>query len=135
MNIGDGVPCTLRHLQGETIPELPPPEDRSKQFAGEIDEHCKDSIRSLRKLIEKIDDMKLPKGKSAELKSVLGKAIQQLQSNLPFIAESFGKHTEKTVEKAKQEIHGYMLGVITRSGLAALGAKPPLLLENKNEDD
>lgn len=128
MNTGDGTPCTLRYLRGEQIASLPPPEDRSKQFAGEIDEHCQECIDNLTALRNKVDEMKLPKGKTEEIKKAINHAIMQLRSNLPFIAKSFGEHAEAVIEKAKQEVHGYAMGVITRTGLDTLGARPPLEL-------
>lgn len=130
LNIGNGPPCTLRYLRGEKIPDLPSPTDRSKQFAGEIDSHCQDCINNLTELAGSIDDMKLPKGKSKEIRNAIDHAIMQLRCNLPFIAKSFGEHVESTSEKAKQEIHGYMMGVITRNGLETLRAGLPLQIED-----
>lgn len=134
LNVGNGPPCTLRYLRGERIPDLPHPQDRSKQFAGEIDSHCQDCIENLAELANKVEEMKLPKGKTKEIKDAISHAIMQLRSNLPFIAKSFGEHVEDTIEKAKQEIHGYTMGVITRTGLAALGAVSPLEIESKSSE-
>ena len=44
------------------------------------------------------------------------KRSTELSSNLPFVADSFDEHVEEKIEKAKQEVHGYMNGVLTRAG-------------------
>lgn len=136
VNAGSGTPCTIRHIAGEWMPALPSPVDRSKQFAGELDGKLKDSIGNLRDLLGQMDAMGLPKGKTAALRDALEATLRELTANLPFVAESFGKHVETTVEKAKQEIHGYMQGAISRAGIAALqGSSPPLQIEARSADD
>jgi len=136
MNTGDGTPCTILQVQGEQMPGLPDPIDRSKQFAGELDGKLRGCVGELRGMIAAMDSMGLPKGKTAALRELLEKIDRELTANLPFVADSFGKHVEKTVEKAKQEIHGYMQGVVNRAGIAALKGEPlPLQIEARNDDD
>lgn len=134
-NIGSGPPCTILHVQGEQMPALPPPVDRSQQFAGELDGKLKECVANLSGMLSRMDEMGLPKGKSAELRDALETTLRELKSNLPFVAKQFGEHVEDTVEKAKQEIHGYMNGVISRAGIASLHGQPlPLQIEHKEQD-
>ena len=35
LNVGDGVPCTLRRIQGEQMPLIPLPEDRKETFGAD----------------------------------------------------------------------------------------------------
>ncbi|MEI9428695.1 hypothetical protein [Mesorhizobium sp. Cs1299R1N3] len=136
LNVGSGTPCTVKHVQGEQMPGLPDPIDRSKQFSGELDGKLKDSIENLQTILSRMDEMGLPKGKTAELRETLETAVREMSANMPFVAESFGRHVAKTVDRAKQEIHGYMQGVINRAGIAALSGEPlPLQIENKTGDD
>lgn len=131
-NVGSGVPCTIDHINRVVIPGLPDPIDRSKQFAGELDGTLKECTDAIEAMLEKMTEMGLPKGKTAELKGMLAKVHQELTCNLPFVGKQFGEHVEDTVEKAKQEVHGYMLGVIQRTGIAALQGMPlPLQIEAK----
>ena len=133
-NIGDGVPCTLQYHNGESIPGLPSPESRTDQFSGEMQEKLEKTIGKVKQAINQIDEIGIPKGKAASLKGTFQSLLTELQSNLPFVAKQFEEHMEGTVEKAKQEVHGYMNGVINRSGIAALQGKPlPLQIEHKEE--
>ncbi|QIV65785.1 hypothetical protein Cp1R7AA1_124 [Mesorhizobium phage Cp1R7A-A1] len=136
LNVGDGTPCTIRHIGGKMMPALPDPVDRSHQFKAEIDERLAKSLEGLRAAIKEIEELGLPKGKTDKATAAMRKTLQDLEANLPFAAQSFGKHAEGVVEKAKAEIHGYMTGVINRTGLAALQGQPmPLAIEKPHEDD
>lgn len=125
-NMGSGVQCTLQYLQGEMIPGLPDPVSRSEQFAGEAKERLDRATRRLDQMLDEIDALGLPKGKAEKLRSEVRMARQDLASNLPFVAKSFAEHTERVTEHAKAEIHGYMTGVLMRTGVKALseGALP-----------
>lgn len=126
MNMGDGVPCTLTRLQGERMPGLEL-EQRTEQFSREVDEHVQEAIAEIDEVLAKLPQ----KGEAA---SKLRLARMQLVSNLPFIAKSFGEHMERTVEKAKVEIHGYMNSQIRAAGLEHMGAKPLELEAPKREE-
>ncbi|MBS3648760.1 hypothetical protein KEU06_08975 [Pseudaminobacter sp. 19-2017] len=135
-NVGDGTQCTIRYIGGEIIPALPDPEARTKQSAEEFKEASKRTVGRIKTVQERIDSMNLPKGKTAEIKDALDMVIQDLTANYPFLAKSFAEYTEEVVEKAKQEIHGYMQNVINRAGITALQSGPlPLQIEASNDDD
>lgn len=134
-NIGSGPPCTIRHLHGTLVPALPDPIDRSDQFAREMSGKMSASVDALNSLLARIDEMGMPKGKTAELRAALNSTIREITANLPFVAETFGRHVENTVEKAKQEIHGYMQGVISRAGIASLqNSALPLQIDNEGRE-
>lgn len=127
MNVGEGVPCTLDTIQGEPVPSLPPPASRTEQFAGEMAEHVEDAIREIDEVLAKLPQ----KGEAA---SKLRRARMQLHANLPHIAGSFDKHMERTVEKAKVEIHGYINSAVARAGLATLGGPDEPLISLPGKD-
>lgn len=134
LNVGTGVPCTLEYVAGEHIPRLPMPVARTEQFTDELKEKLAGSLSSLRSLSQEVEGMKLPVGKTKELKASIDRVLQELKSNLPFVAKSFDEHVERGVEAAKTEIHGYMTGVLTRAGLDALSGPietPPLIEDQR----
>jgi hypothetical protein len=132
MNIGSGVPCTLSYEQGTMVPGLPQPVSRADQFSGEMSETVKSSIDRLRLLSTSVADMGLPKRKAEQIRSDIAMAIQELEANVPFVAERFNEHVEEGIEAAKVEIHGYMVGAMTRAGLGALAqTQGPLVLDAK----
>lgn len=124
VGMGGGVPCTLRQRNGEQIARLPAPQSRSDQFSAEIAE-------DMARILKRCDDLAAGAKNRAQLQEI-NQLRQDLAQNLPFVADSFAKHMESTVESAKSEVHGYMTGAIQRAGLDALSATPPLLLDTKS---
>jgi hypothetical protein len=127
MNMGDGVPCTLHRVGGEVMPGIELAQ-RTDQFKSEVEEHVVEAIREIDEVLSNLPQKGAQAGK-------LRHARMQLQENLPFIAKSFGQHMERTVEKAKTEIHGYMNSTMQRLGLANAGNKPLELNAPKSEGD
>jgi hypothetical protein len=133
-NMGGGVPCTLERFNYEQVPGLPDPIARHHQFGDEVKEDLSELLAELTALDETIDTMGLPKGKAAALKEKVRAAKQKVHSSIPWVAESFDKHMATTTERAKQEIHGYMTGVLQRAGIDALaGGALPLQIEDKTD--
>lgn len=120
MNVGNGVQCTLRYLQGEQIPELPKPEPRMNQFNGELKETIEDSLAHMDKLIASIEATKVSQKQKDEMLGHLRMARQELLANIPFVLKQFGEHMETTVQKAKIEINAYATHTVMRAGLDAL---------------
>jgi hypothetical protein len=136
MNIGDGVPCTISHLGTTPVPRLPDPISRADQFSDEMRETVASSVSRLRNLAAEVAEMGLPKRKAEQISNTIGMAIQDLNCNAPFVAKCFDEHVEGGIESAKSEIHGYMVGAIQRSGLAALSQDGtlPLLIDSPSHN-
>lgn len=132
-NSGSGVPCTIQHLHGKSVPGLPAPESRTKQFAKEIREDLVGCIESIDAAMAAVESLGLSKAKASTVKAHLEKTRRELAANLPYVAKQFDEHMEETVEKAKQEVHGYMSNIIQRAGLAAIADQMPLQIEHKGE--
>ncbi len=128
-----GPCCTLRSFNGEQTPGLPL-RNSTQIFSDEVREKLTSSVERLR---QHRADMaaatsKLSKTAQAEVLSSIDKAIQEIESNLPFVVKSFGEHVEDTIEKAKIEVNAYMTNAIARAGITALstgGAAPPLQID------
>lgn len=123
-----GVPCTLRYARGDddTRPSLPDP-DLRREFSDEVLRTMNDSIDRLHALQDKVRNSTMGKGLQKEISTAIMMAIQEIESNVPFIKESFDKHVETSVEKAKVEVNAYMTNQIMRAGLEKLGADQDLL--------
>lgn len=139
MNVGQGVPCTIAALQGETVPGIPDPVDRSAQFAGEVRSKLERADKVLRELEEHIQACGVPKSKQADLLNAVRAARNDVGSNVKFVAEQFDEHMERTVEAAKVEVNAYATNLVMRTGLQALadaqgGVAPLELTYAKRED-
>lgn len=125
LNVGGGVPCTIQHIDRKPVPQLPDPVARTDQFTVEM-------RKSMQNVIDRVDAL-IAGAKTKAQKHELQMLRQQIMSNLPFVASQFEEHMETTVEAAKQEVHGYMTGLMHRAGLEALSGNLPLQIEHKEE--
>lgn len=129
LNVGTGTPCTVSMRDGQPVPGLPDPVDRSAQFSTEHDERMERAQKSLEGLREALASSGLSKKKLEDLVGLLDDAHRNMVSNRKFVAKQFGEHVERTVEAAKSEVDGYVQGAIRHVGLQALAAsqQPELL--------
>lgn len=140
-NAGSGVPCTLRQLQGRSIPKLPAPKSRVEQFGKEHDAKLAGVLERLNKIEELIDNSKLSQKDKNAMKSELRIAHMDLTVNREFMGEQFGEHMEKVVERAKTEVNAYQTQMVSKLGMQALAVMqessanvPTVFIEYSGED-
>lgn len=136
LNVGFGVPCTLLHTGGKTIPGLPKPAKRTDQFMDEVSETLLSTSEGLAKLRGMVEASSLSAKAKKEFLSAIEVAGYGVGANLKFVADTFGKHVEKVTEDAKTEVEAYITSVIQRTGIAVLrGEPPPISLPAPEEGD
>lgn len=104
VGLGGGMPVTLRRFNGELIPAIPAPTERSDQFRQEVKGTLDRTRSTLAETIAKIDALPISEKKKAELRHDLKTTSDNLEKNVAFVAERFSEHMEETVLRAKQEI-------------------------------
>lgn len=124
LNIGDGVPVTLRCLKGQRISECPE-ENKRQEFEREFDQQMielKEKIKKLTKTTKELLNNAKPLNKSEKEQILHELQIieQEIGSNTPFIYESFNKQMDKTVLEAKGEVEAFYTHKITSLGIEAL---------------
>lgn len=124
LNVGDGVPCTLKQIDGRKIEEPPDDEielDRIRNgFVGRL-ERFRRYIGDHRRRAEALHKQgKATKGVIKEFVSILEQIEQEIESNIPFILDQFQDATEKVVSTAKAEVEAFVTGVVERTGLEEL---------------
>lgn len=127
LNVGEGVPCTLEHLAMERVPAIEPIDDRRAQFNAEVESDLAESVALMREA--------LAQAKTKAQREPIERAIARLNSSLPYVAEQFDEHAEKTLEKVKIEAEAYLTRAVTRAGLEALGAPRILELPDSTPSD
>jgi hypothetical protein len=121
MNVGDGVPCTLRFFEGH-VDDPPDIETEVERVKNNFGTDLKDMIGTMqkyRKEIEKLTE-KLPEKSRERLRVALDVMIQQLSSNVPFILEQFNEASDRVVTSAKHDIEAFAMHALRAAGLTAL---------------
>lgn len=143
MNIGSGVPGTLRYLDGKEIPK--PPEDADVETDKILDSFRRDMAKVAKETKERLKELDAILEKKtfsqADKKAIRGiaeRVVQQIEANAPFMVEQFQTAAEKTVTSAKAEIDSFMTHAVITAGvetLALKGAAPVPVLPGKKEDN
>ena len=127
MNIGSGVPCTLRRIGEERVESIPDEIhvnelDRQKDnFKKQMKELSENLHKAQNRIKELLSLPRLTKEQKDELRNVLYKGIQDIDSNIPFYMEMFDEATDNIVQEAKAEIDATVHNCVLNAGIKALG--------------
>jgi len=135
MNVGDGVPVTLRRLDGRMIEDCPQ-FDKRQEFEKEFEKEMQKIGKSLRVLTEQAEALlseKKPPTKADKETILKGIKMvrQEIESNVPFIQSSFNEQMDKTVLEAKGEFEGFVMHKVISTGLEGLQKEFKMLGDNE----
>lgn len=123
MNVGFGVPCTLRRVGGKAIDDCPEVNQR-KVFEREFEETVKESSKKLRNVIDKIGAMfaqkTIKKADQGEVIGMLRSLEMYMNSHISFMNSQFNEAMDKTVSECKSEVAAFVESKINAMGLGAL---------------
>jgi hypothetical protein len=124
--IGDGVPCTIRGVDGKMMKPCPEPEGITSKFSEDLKATTKETVAELVALRNQLNEALLPgnkplgKTEQRELLAKINSAIQSITDSIPFIESSFNDELEKKVDIAKAEVEATASRLIHKVGLYAL---------------
>jgi len=137
MNVGDGVPCTIRHI-GRQRMEDPPGVEQRQIFEDEFKDDIQKVGKKIESAIQKAEEIYNRKGNinksdRNQVVSLLRSIAQDINSNMPFVHSQFNEAMDKTVAEAKGEIEAFVTNKITSLGIAALKNQLPEIENNKEQ--
>jgi ElaB/YqjD/DUF883 family membrane-anchored ribosome-binding protein len=124
MNMSEGIPCTLRRVQGQQMEEPPDLETEAEKVQTDFKDDIKKvavELKAARNEVEELLSKKsLNKGDRAQIQDKFDRILQHIQSNVPFVLESFQEATEKVVTHAKAEVEAFTTTRIMAAGIKAI---------------
>lgn len=137
MNMGDGIPVTIRRINGKRTEDCPE-ENQREIFEREFEEKMKsldDKLRTLTVQAEQIlNDKSAPKKSDKEtILMQLRMLHQEISSNIPFMASQFNEQMYKTVTEAKGEVEAFVMNKVHSLGIE--GLKMEMLALNEGNKD
>lgn len=134
---GDGVPCTIRRIEGRLLSD-PPFESKRDQFADEFKEQMNlltQRMNELQKLAKSLLDQKTPlkKDEKDSLRDAIFEMCRIPEDNMPFFAKMFNEQMDKTVHQAKMEFDAHVQNKATQLGLEAMATAPKLVTDKDEE--
>lgn len=137
MNVGQGVPCTIRHINREPMPVVP---EEDKIESEKVKDYFMSQTRKLTKEVlqghEKIEEIlkkkTINKGDRNVIQDFITRVYQELAHNMPFYVDSFHESAEKVTTQAKAEIDAFITTAIMKTGLKELEkSKAALMIETE----
>jgi len=127
LNVGEGIPVTLRYVNGEEMEACPEVSQRQifeKEFRNDVTR----ATENAKRLIERVNNFIETKGvitkkDSKQLAEDLKLLLQDLQSNMPFVQKQFTAAMDRTTTEAKHEIENFVNGKIASLGINALAGQ------------
>jgi len=139
LNMGAGVPVTLRQINGEYI-EPCPFVDKREQFSNEFREDMNELTKKIKETTKAVEDLiqnkrTFTKADKEQILSTLHSVSQQLSSNYPYMFSMFNEQMDKTVTEAKAEIESHLQARMEDVALKAMGkSQEQELLPDEDQD-
>ncbi len=134
MNVGDGIPVTIRKTMNDRyIPECPFV-DRSELHISEFKEHLDETYADSQKLINKVAELfstknTFKKSEREEILSMLRQLSNNIGTNQKFQVSQFQEQMEHTVTESKGEIESFFQNKMLQIAQQALVEDPHKMIE------
>lgn len=132
MNVGSGVPVTIRHMNHESMPRCPyinPVEVHTKEFS----QHVSDTYEDTQKLIKEVSEIfsnksSFNKKEREEITRKLNHISMNIGCNQSYAIDAFNEAVEHTVTESKGEIEAYFQQKMLQIANMAMVENPDLIL-------
>lgn len=125
MNMGDGVPVTIRYTEKDGYVKDRPFVSKKQQFQQEFANHLDDIKKEASDVISEVQEIfdtkkTIGKGDRDEILRMLEHLAMQIGSNSEFVYKQFNEQMDKTVLEAKGEIEAFCQNKISSIAQASL---------------
>ena len=112
LNMGGGTPVTVRFVNGRAM-EPCPYERKDEQFRAEFESDLEELATLSKGAYKRVEELfsgkkPLTKAEKEEVLSILGRMSMEINSNIPYVRDSFVKQMDKVVTEAKGSIEGFI---------------------------
>lgn len=128
MNVGTGVPCTLRYILGKEVEK--PPEDIEievekvrKAFSKDMRDAVAEVKAAKKEMAELLEKKTLSKSDRERIMDVISRVEMHIESNAPFMLSQFEEAAEKVVVHSKAEIDAFLTNNVFMEGMKAIAEK------------
>jgi len=135
MNVGNGVPCTLKSYGGTRMDHTSLEEEEKsmdvglKYFKENSKEMTEKIIRTIEKCHLKMESIKISKKDKETVTSLLYTIETEIASNLPFYVTIFEETAKKIATETKGEIDSFLASEIVKAGIKSLGLGDKLCIK------
>lgn len=125
MNVGIGVPCTIRHVDGKRVDLIPDDdalevEQIRKTFRKEVRQHAADMRKEMVGLQDLLDKKNLGQADRRAIMSKFESMLRKYEDSAPFMLDQFEEASEKVVQHAKAEVDAFITSNVMAEGIRAI---------------
>lgn len=124
MNVGDGVPCTIRFTEKDGYVKDRPFVSKQEQFEQEFADHLSDIKQEASNTIDEVKEIfekkSIGKGDKEQILKKLEHLAMQIGVNTEFVYQQFNEQMDKTVMEAKGEVEAFCQNKMNSIAQAAL---------------
>lgn len=139
LNVGDGVPCTLRYLPEESklvAPENPPHKSQRQVFDDEFQDQMNNVTSTVYGDVEEAKELLNKKGtitvkERKKISNIIERVVDQIRNTLPFIKTQFNRSMDKTTMEAKGEVEAFITNKVQSLGIEAIREELPQIEHTK----
>lgn len=139
MNMGSGVPVTLKRVMGERMEECPyynPLDVHQKEFKEHLDDVYEDSRKLINEVASKFKEKKsFNKKEQEEILNMLHQISMNIGCNQEFQMSQFNEQMENTVKESKGEVEAFVQNKMYQIAQQALVSNPEAILQSPIEVD
>lgn len=133
-DVGDGVPCTISRLGGQTVPEPPRRETRAetiqRKFKLDTAAFRKKVVEGEKTIAAILDSAKsISQTNRASVLRAYQETTRFVHDMAPHLVEMFQEAVSKTVTEAKLEVDAFMTDRLRQVGLQSLQAGEPSTID------
>jgi len=125
-----GVPCTIEHINGESMQQIDHLINKKDQFNSEMAETQQEYKNRIDDILAKLEG-NIGKRKQADIKGDLETLKSHILSNTPFVLKCFDEAMEKTVSEAKHSVSNYIDHKVHNLGIEAIKDQLSISIEKE----
>lgn len=134
MNVGDGVPCTIRRRDGKRVEDPPAPSSDTERAHDAFEAKMAEFGRQVDALYKDVEAKTaaakgLSQAARKEILSAVGQVVTETKSNIPFYLRMFTEAAQRISTAAKAEADAWLTSAIHRAGLAHMRSIGPAIPE------
>jgi hypothetical protein len=139
LNVGDGVPCTLRYINGyNRIPDPPDVnqrqlfEDDFKNDIEQVTDKFVEDYKNIRNILTKKGHLTVTEKEYVLAK--ISRLNKTISDSIPFIQKQFNEAMDKTVLEAKGEVEAFITNKIISTGIKTIKDEFKMLTEGDQNE-
>lgn len=126
-----GVPCTIKKVLGESVPQIDHVEDKKERFSNDMTDTHKEYYKRIDAIMSMLDG-NVGKRKSNEIRHELEVLRNHIGSNTNFVMKCFDESMEKTITEAKHSVANYIDQKVHSLGIEGLKKELQVSIEPKH---